>query len=218
MPIFDSRHTIVLIGCRGVGKTSLVHYLGSEPSVAVWEQPEPTVSIGKTSVDESRFGNRSWILDTPGQSVKNPRFSRDVHKADLIIDVVANGYHARPNQPQVRSDKELRSTVSANRKQELLSAESWAEILAPFGPIKLLTVVTKADLWWDDRADVMSWYETTYFEAWRHVAPRAHTVAFSAKYERYRDFKSIARDFDDRVRHRVVSSFEKTLSLQLARL
>jgi hypothetical protein len=114
------------------------------------------------------------VLDTPGQfrerqkeaireSLKLPRVG--------IINVLAYGFHegAAPKSAAVTAKNPRPDFLEANRQAEIRELAVWTEVLCGRGGpgAWLLTLVTKADLWWDtpdSHTPVLDHYRTGQYE------------------------------------------------------
>lgn len=114
------------------------------------------------------------IIDTVGQDSRKPdRISaiRDnMNSINLIINVVCYGYHeyATGKDYAFTVKGELkRRYLSDNRKLEIEQLKEWTEILCGHDvAYKLITIITKADLWWDKQKEVIEYYkEGDYYKS-----------------------------------------------------
>jgi hypothetical protein len=63
-----------------------------------------------------------------------------------------------------------------HRKVELAAASEWVPLMTA-RPSYVITLITKADLWWDNRDSVMRYYESgPYFDTIRDAAIKGHSV------------------------------------------
>jgi hypothetical protein len=87
-----------------------------------------------------------------------------------VINVVSYGYHESRavKRPVIESTGEVNDAFLARQREvevDLLS--EWAALLGGRdGAGWLITLVTKADLWWDRRAELLAYYQTgPYYHA-----------------------------------------------------
>jgi energy-coupling factor transporter ATP-binding protein EcfA2 len=169
---FKKRHQVIVLGTTGVGKTNFLESLKSAQAEAV-EILKRTEFIekNKVTIEKELF----TFIDTPGQVGSEERRElavRDALKSGAtgIINVVAYGYHEYPRslaevfdaQEQIRPD-----FLVEHRKRERDALAGWADILgSPQSSPYLITVVNKADLWWNQHTEVTAYYqEGEYFTA-----------------------------------------------------
>ncbi len=101
-----------------------------------------------------------------------------------VINVVSYGYHeyedaARAGQPIVRPDRTVeKAYLERHQQTEIEVLHEWIPLLGYPDTIKwLMTVVTKADLWWDMRDTVTAYYLSgPYYEALGPAQALAPTV------------------------------------------
>ncbi len=169
---------IVIFGSGGVGKTSLANLLiGKSRLGDIPAQYRESPGIEKLTLP----GNLAChLLVAPGQpdarDVQWPELYRRLGKgnARLIINVVAYGYHAIPGSfrdipiYENYTDAEAFFTIfTRNRRDEevQLLEELFPRLCDAPDPLSMITLVTKQDLWWPDRNEVKSFYETGSYNA-----------------------------------------------------
>lgn len=153
---------VLVLGSTGVGKSQFIESLTSAAAPAIdrmdrtQHDPEQTVILAKKKLT---------ITDTPGQtahrSVRTRAILRRMSKKSVgIVNVVAWGYH----EYRTGSDEALDANGEAaerwlmsHRSVEIEALQEWA--LAAGNVSWVLTVVNKADLWWDERESVVDHYE-----------------------------------------------------------
>lgn len=158
------RHRVLVAGTTGTGKTQLIDSLT--------ELIPPTISyLDRTSFSKSADVQvqkeffRIW--DTPGQKLMGTDRAQAIKDVSAkrfgVLNVVSYGYH------EFRAD--LRTVFTRNnvslsflKRQREIELAQLGELVAMLrGREKLgwfITVVAKADLWWDDRAKVFNHYES----------------------------------------------------------
>ena len=161
----------------GVGKTTLGNFLAAdEPNALRPLNYEPSLRIEERPLHGGPFGG---LVIAPGQADLKPEdweklfhYLRD-GKARVVINVVAGGYHSlntlsyqddRVYQPGMSKDQFLAEYLHAWRKAE----EAEIQRLEPYlltakRQIRMITLITKQDLWWKDRADVRKHYEDGFY-------------------------------------------------------
>lgn len=153
---------VLVLGSTGVGKSQFIESLTSATSPAIDRMdrtqydPEQTVILAKKKLT---------ITDTPGQAahqgIRTRAILRRMSKKSVgIVNVVAWGYH----EYRTGSDEALDVTghvasewLDDHRAVEIAALQEWA--LAAGNVKWVLTVVNKADLWWDERETAVSHYE-----------------------------------------------------------
>jgi len=166
---------VLVLGASGAGKSSFLNLLsGENPSITRLERTTKSRTVtGK--IENSYFR----LMDTPGQPDAVYRHER--RRAILesakerrlgIINVVAYGYHEETIKlSEAVTNKSARETfLNDRRKLEMDLLAEWNDLLCGEGGAAawLVTVVTKADLWWTASAEepALSYYQTgPYFEA-----------------------------------------------------
>lgn len=117
-----------------------------------------------------------------------------------MIDVVAWGYHWDPYGPyNYDRGTELEKLLNANREKEVTAIQELTQNRSPpnWNPV-LLTIINKADLWWDEYQEVLQFYERgPYHQALGRFRKRNYVMPSSCKYQRFADEVPIARTFDD---------------------
>lgn len=164
---------IAVFGPGGVGKSEMGRFLSASDPASV--RP---VDYKASRVIEDVSLHNVWggLLIVPGQEKLFPEDWEKIlgylanGKSRIVINVVAWGYHsiAPPNGYQElkeyqtgMSDKDfLNAYLPAYRKRE----EEQLQILKPYliaaeKTVRMLTLITKQDLWWPDRKAVREHYE-----------------------------------------------------------
>ena len=168
------KHRVLVLGATGAGKTA---FLKSLKSVL----PETIDVMNRTEFNEKHevtLSQRPFIFkDTPGQIHHAPRRLEAIKEAMKlrggiagIINVVSYGYHESRvmPKPQITADGKVEDAFLIKQRQlELEMLSEWTPLLGGTDSANwLITVVTKADLWWQQRIDVMKHYETgAYFQS-----------------------------------------------------
>lgn len=154
---------VLIVGESGSGKTQ---FLSSIRDKKEFVESRTKVSNKKTLVLPN--GRRVEFCDTPGhQSLKTER-GRNVNeiangKYDGIINIVCYGYQSAEgidtsNIYQGGVIKE--DFLEQNRSKELKQMQEWLERIYAESHVKwVLTIVNKADVWWEDYEEVMAYYE-----------------------------------------------------------
>ncbi len=213
------KHRILVLGATGTGKTNLITSLTEWiPQVIDW--------MNRTEFEEHHrlkiAGNPFVFIDTPGQALHKPARVDAIRQAmagrvEGIIDVVCYGYHegrGKRSEAVTQDDRANPDYLEARRTTEIQGLNEWTPLLggdrtAPW----LLTVVTKADLWWDRHTDVLKYYESgEYVDALGDVRMlNRGVVPYCSVVHRFYGQVSVAGSFDDSVRNRMRRHLLETL-------
>ncbi|MEO5374046.1 MAG: GTPase domain-containing protein [Alphaproteobacteria bacterium] len=174
------RHSILLLGTTGVGKTNFVRSIldpnaGPVPLEARTQFPVKD----RANIADSLFE----IIDTPGQWRHSGRQIIELHEAIkrgvvAVINVVSFGYHEYPTGKPGVTDGTGRVSeeyLEHHRGVELVALESCKSVLRGRLPV-FVTLVTKADLWWGSRDDVMHHYGSGDYGAMIEGLADSHVV------------------------------------------
>jgi ABC-type cobalamin/Fe3+-siderophores transport system ATPase subunit len=169
---FKHKHKVLVLGSTGVGKTNFIKSLSEALPMAI-ELIDRTefAQHHKLVLDKEPF----IFIDTPGQ-INHQAKRLDVIKQAMagsisgIINVVSYGYHEYRigTKDALETDDSIREAFLARHRQiELDALNEWTTLLGDRKTADwLLTVVSKADLWWSSRDDVLKHYESEdYFQA-----------------------------------------------------
>ncbi|TXM76609.1 hypothetical protein FV218_06605 [Methylobacterium sp. WL69] len=183
-------YPIVVVGASGTGKTALLRSLAGLPAYVRREDRTDEVISAKAKLGELYLN----IIDTPGE--KEHSSKREIAFRDLmrkksvgIINVVSHGYHEGKAllSDVVSPENQIKeSFLQSRREVELGLINEWLGPLCGRGGAVqwVVTVVTKADLWWENSADqsVVRYYESEpYTLGFSQNSEVAHSVrSFSA--------------------------------------
>lgn len=169
------RSSILIVGAGGTGKSTLAQILATGPGVF---SPPRSYRESITVETLKLAGNvPATLIVAPGQQPRRvrtlPGLLRDVGRQQRfgIIHVVSNGLHSLAKEVSFRELPEYTKGMTANRflvryadscrHHELnVLKEIEPHLQRVAQPFWMLTLVTKQDLWWDDRAAVRKQYET----------------------------------------------------------
>lgn len=175
---------VLVLGASGAGKSSFIkHLLGEGTQIS---RHNRTVSFH--DVDGMIENIRFLITDTPGQMdevYKDERMKAILTAARQdklgIINVVSYGLHEEtvPKDKAVVDASANASYLQSRRDLEISLLSQWTNVLCGDGGAAawVMTVVTKADLWWTGHADqeVLKYYqEGPYFQALGPAARLRH--------------------------------------------
>jgi hypothetical protein len=144
-------------------------------------------------------------------------------RASGVINVVAYGYHelrvgmegAVDAQGKVRADY-----LEAHRHEELEALKEWVGLLGdPLTVRFLITVVTKADLWWDREKEVIQYYsQGPYYDALGPAKTLSPVVLdYCSVFHRFYDKAPLAGTYDDGDRARAQGHFAQALLQAIAK-
>lgn len=173
------RKVILVLGASGAGKTQLIQTLANPLSIPSFGY-QRTVSAQnrRLAVDEYPF----LLIDTPGQRMdKAVRFraltAALADKVEGIINVVSFGYHEgegpKANAVPGSAGNIAKADFLKERRQiELDLLSEWVPLVDSTISRWILTVVTKADLWWPQQERVSKFYsEQHYADRMSSLAP-----------------------------------------------
>ena len=167
--LHDGKTVIAVFGPGGVGKTTLGTILADDFSPEKLAQNY--VDTPDTETVWLKTNDAQSLLIAPGQrdriAVHWPAIQTALTKANerIVINVVAWGYHT-PHQDRLISSSSIPQFVAEARDEELKIITELADFLTrATGSLKMLTLVTKQDLWWNDRDAVKAHYESKEYAA-----------------------------------------------------
>ena len=149
---------VLIVGASGAGKSSYLASLKGEKSIIRRDLRTDQVRKTEGKISSSYF--QFW--DTPGEQEHQPK--REVAYKELgrlkeigIINVVSYGYHEGTGQKNlaVSNGRPIESYLEDRRQKEMAQLQEWSNrFVGEGGSAKwILTVVTKADIWWESSAD-----------------------------------------------------------------
>lgn len=194
--ILGGKRRVAVFGCGGTGKTTLGNFisgkLDTDKALGAYEE---TLFIEKFT---AKGETPALIAVVPGQEARRPT-SWDQLYAELaagksfrVINVVAWGYHAsglerarhRVHQAG-QTEEEFRAAYFADNRAEELKAlrELEPHLKATPGKVRIITLVTKQDLWWKNRQDVEDHYKNgEYSKILNEIERHKGKVNFSHEY------------------------------------
>lgn len=177
-------YDILLVGASGTGKSAFLRSLqGLVPYIARDYRTNKVMSY-QTKVGSSFF----HFLDTPGERQHRGKREKAYKKAQKsyelgIINVVSYGYHEGLGKltEAIHNGNPSKSFLEKRRSVEKRMPKEWTPLLLGEGGAAnwMITVVTKADLWWGPHADqtVLEYYRSgDYFQA---LGPNAGSLPHS---------------------------------------
>jgi energy-coupling factor transporter ATP-binding protein EcfA2 len=166
------KHRIIVLGSTGAGKTNFIDSLTAlvPKTIGQMERTE-FAKHNAIKISKSPF----IFVDTPGQLHHHSRRIKAIREAMRkkiagVINVVSFGYHEgrTGKREALRVDGTIKeSFLEKNRKVEIEALDDWKILLGGRETVDwLITVVTKADLWWNQRDEVLEYYQRgAYYEA-----------------------------------------------------
>jgi hypothetical protein len=171
--IKNGKLNIVIAGAGGTGKSTLGKILAGDFGLENILQPYQVSNRTEEFQLDSKIP--SSILVLPGQSRSWNEELRKIanSQVDLIINVVSYGYHSfarsgyvsYQNHPTYQSGMTIEQFVNTyTAKQRLTELDLLKKIahylsLAHKKKVVLITLVTKQDLWWNNRYQVRDYYQ-----------------------------------------------------------
>ncbi len=162
---------IAVFGPGGVGKSTLGILLSEGFVPAKFETDY--VDTPDTSKVSLKSNSSQHIVIAPGQPERinahwpEIRLSLTKSKNPVIINVVSWGYHTPRKDREVNAGN-LEMYVEQARQEEIRIITEIANYFIQTkmeGNIKFLTLVTKQDLWWNQRDEVKAFYEAGEYNA-----------------------------------------------------
>nr|VFJ91659.1 MAG: small GTP-binding protein domain-containing protein [Candidatus Kentron sp. LFY] len=182
LALFKKRVKVLMLGSSGVGKTNLIQSLTTDmPEVIHYSTRTSGTPASSVEIDKVPFS----FIDTPGQeaheSIRRQAIREHCGSLDLLINVVCYGYHeyARGKARAITQNETINPEyLAVNRRREIRELQEWSGILGgTVTDYRLLTVITKADLWWHLGDRVFSHYEKgEYFQGLGAAQPLGPAV------------------------------------------
>ncbi len=168
--IRDRKLNIVICGAAGTGKSTLGKLLSGEfYREDILQSYQISLRTEELELDSK---TPSSILVLPGQSTFWNEALRKIanNQVNLIINVVAYGYHSIgqtdhhnfPIYQQGATTQEFLDAYAKDRRKleiDLLEQLMPHLSLASNSKMVMMTLVTKQDLWWDNRHSVRDYYQ-----------------------------------------------------------
>lgn len=155
------KHKFLVIGLHGVGKTHFLYSLKKfGMPTTIYEINHEITSTGFPIKRKFRIDTEPFVfLDMPGQ-LGHERKKSGIHEAIRkdytgVINIVSYGYHeySRGELNVLETHGMIKEHfLKAHRKLEITALR---EIAVWLYKMPLITVITKADLWWEDRKSVV---------------------------------------------------------------
>lgn len=169
--LLKGKKKILILGCSGVGKTQFVNSISFEnkekQSKRISRENRTTTNYKvKFFIEDSAI----LLTDTPGEGLNDIIRKNEItellkNKGEGIINVVSYGYHEGPvsHLYDVFDEGNVvkKEYINMCRQKEIEQLDMWINWMG-LSEIKwVITLVSKADVWWDDDWDnVKKYYET----------------------------------------------------------
>jgi len=217
--VFKKKHRILILGSTGVGKTNLL--------TAIQETtPEAISHMNRTEFAQEHSlqisGSPFIFIDTPGQISHDARrleaIRSELGEESLgVINVVCNGYHEYRTSKMEALDSQGQADadyLEKHRDIEIDAVNSWIGLLGSRHTTDwILTVITKADLWWHNQEQVFDHYENGPYANAIAGDGTLHptTIEFASVFHKFYSSGSLSGDLDDRDKARMRANLLRML-------
>lgn len=177
--LFIKKKKILLFGNSGTGKSQFIEELRGNVTTAIRTHATQKFKIPVANLP-------TVFIDVPGQAGYTYQRREQVDfiiqdGVEGIINIVDYGYHEieTPNisQPIFIENKVNKHILEVNRNLELEQLAEWLPRISPNKNIKwIINLITKADVWWDDRIEVQNYY---------------HSLEYGEKFRPFTNFMSV---------------------------
>lgn len=180
--MLKERRPVLVLGASGVGKSNFLLSLRElfPPAIDAMNRTAEAVQE-RIKIDQEIF----MFMDTPGQklhsALRNDALLDSLGTPKLgIINVVSWGFHENRTggSEAIVRGKPDETWLSRHRDIEIEYLKEWAPFAAG-RPEWVFTVISKADLWWNRRDEVFSYYEDPagdYVKTLKDAGIRNHAV------------------------------------------
>lgn len=221
---FRTKHHVLVLGTSGTGKSQLISSLSDA-------MPATIDRLNRSSfreVAELKISNSPFVFTAvPGERTKTVARVEVIREAIKgitgIIDVTSYGYHEGTSAETDVFDANghvRQQFLEKGRSEEIAALDEWTTVLGDRTVARwLVTVVTKADLWWEDRNVVMKHYESgEYFKALGRAQSLGPTVIdYCSVVHKFYGRGPVSGDFDDADRVRLRAHLLRQLFLAVER-
>ena len=183
---------VLVLGASGVGKGSFLKAIcGKQSYIHRFDRTSVSADV------EGKLDNLFFrFIDTPGQAYspfKDERQKSIIQAAGMkplgILNIVSFGYHEglEDANTAVSGNKPRTDYLKSRRQEELRQLPEWTDILCGKGGAAewLITVVTKADLWWSNAPEQPSfkyYLQGQYFSELGEAKNIRHCVRSSSSH------------------------------------
>jgi hypothetical protein len=193
--IFKRKPRVLVLGCTGAGKTNFLEALVAQQPGAIRKEDRTRYTEAKDLLIQA--GSPYRFIDTPGDTERKDDRIQAIREAmsakggiSGVINVVSYGYHEYdlPVAQAVTGGVARPDFLDLHRKEEINQLSEWTDLLGDKQTVQwCVTVVTKADLWWDQKAAVLDHYRKgDYYKGLgsaKSLGPRV--VPFSSVFHRF---------------------------------
>lgn len=213
---------ILLTGTQGVGKTLFIDSLVKD-IVEPIPRSKRTLAIIKTKM---RTGYIRYVLiDTPGgrsRLIFKSEIVKDLflEKRPAVINITSYGYHEYDLSKKDISKKVFSSTdkniinqkyLENHRELEYKRLLEWKNFFQIINPTWFITVITKADLWWNDKEECLEYYKKgKYANIFKDLKDSQHVcLPYCSRINKFYDIK-LHTDFDETNKNELKNGFMKS--------
>jgi len=203
--LFRKRHRILVLGATGTGKTQLIKSLTTlVPEAISYMKRTQLIEYNKIKIDKKLFD----FIEAPGDLTKKDIRQTAYKEAikigvDAVMNVVAYGYHeyrvGEMNDVFTPKGNIRKKFLEVHRQAEIDMLHEWDKLILGDEVTKtMLTVVTKADIWWNNRHKVIDYYESgPYFRSLNTVPVHHAVVSYCSRKHKMFDRGQLSNEFDD---------------------
>jgi len=213
---------ILLTGTQGVGKTLFIESLIKD-IVEPIPRSERTLAIKKTKKRTKHI--RYVLIDTPGGRSSFIFTSKKItdlilEKRPVVINIASYGYHEYELSKKDISEKVFSSTdkniinkkyLEKHRELEYKRLLEWKNFYQIISPSWFITVINKADLWWNDKEECLEYYKKgKYANIFKDLKDSQHIcLLYCSIINKFYDIKPHT-NFDETNKRELKNSFMKS--------
>lgn len=211
---FKKKHRVLVLGSSGVGKTQLIRSLTDVvPELVSVIERTKFPKISKLSVNQHLFE----FLDTPGELNKTEIREKVLKEAvdrkfPLIINVVSYGFHEYSASGERRFFENGKLSADYLDEHKLIENDLFAQWVTSLSNLKVrarvLTVASKADIWWKDRDQVLEHYGSgAYSEALIGSDLEHAVLPYCSRIKRFHEVGEVCSTFDETIKGELRKGF-----------
>ncbi len=212
---FRKKHRILLLGSSGTGKTQFLDSFGNIFAEALDHVARTEFPVKRRIDIEGRLFE---FIDTPGQILHKSRrihAIRDCLSTGIsgVLNIAAFGYHEYGT-----DTKEVLTNGYINPKYQTKHLELEIQLINEWAPLLkdewIITVISKADLWWDNHNQVIDHYSKgDYSVALNSANQQSAKIVrpFCSTMSKFYNALSCSGNFDDTQRRKYRNSLFATL-------
>lgn len=216
LELFRQPINCLVFGISGVGKTNFLKSLSSN-SIIILSDDDKTMFRKRYGVTIEKIQFR--FVDTPGDDMySSERHGALIEAMNLakfaVINVACYGFRERERYRSIAvSGTEIQNSfLSDSRKEEISAISEWYHIVSGARNMFVVTVVTKADLWWGDREKVLEHYEKgEYAKALVEKGINPAVSLYCSSIKKYYDVVPTSDQFDDKIRLSLKNSLMRNI-------